>query len=419
LAFDPEEKRPIHGGWDIYSNPRWVEKLPNGNLRFHEFLNHYPPIGSLLSSKGDRKQDRYAPAFEFKSSNNIILENIVIHHALGMGFLFERSENIQILNSGVHLREGSNRVISSTADATHFANCKGNILVENCRFENMLDDGTNVHGTYVVIDEVIDEKTLRTKLMHFEQLGFEFASPSDEIWFIKQPSPERSETAIVSKVKVINEQFFEISFDSEIPKGLKSGDILENKTWNPEFTMRGCTIRNHRARNIVLKTPLKTVIEKNHLSSMMSSIFFRGESHFWFESGGVNDVLIQNNTFEYCAYSGAEHSVLNITPRMGNSFDQSQIFDRNIRFENNTIHTFGNRIVIADRVDGLTILNNKIVKTNQKANLYPEAPIFELTNSQNVKIEGNIYEGDSLQMIKADKKSSNTLILKKNKGFSD
>lgn len=418
LAFDAKEKRPVHGAWDINSNPRWVEELPNGNLRFHEHLNHYPPIGSLLSSKGNREHDRYAPAFEFKSSSNILLENIIIHHALGMGFLFERSENIQILNSGVHLREGSNRVISSTADATHFANCRGSILIENCRFENMLDDGTNVRGTYAVIDEIIDNKTVRTKFMHFEQLGFEFVAPSDEVWFIKQPSPNRNEVAVVNKVKIINNKFIEISFDSEIPNGLKPGDVLENKTWNPEFTMRGCTIRNHRARNIVLKTPLKTIIENNFFSSMMSSVFFRGETHFWFESGGVNDVLIQNNTFEYCAYSGAEHAVLNITPRLGVSFDQSELYDRNIRFENNTIHTFGNRIVIADRVDGLIIRNNKIVKTNQGPNLYPDAPIIELINSQNVRVESNIYEGDSKKTLKADEKSSSSLIIDKNKGFN-
>ncbi|SIS78537.1 Right handed beta helix region [Belliella pelovolcani] len=419
LAFDPIEKRPMHGAWDINSNPRWVEELPNGNLRFHEHLNHYPPVGSLLSSKGDRENDRYAPAFEFKTSSSIILENITIHHALGMGFLFERSENIQILNSGVHLREGSNRVISSTADATHFANCKGSILIENCRFENMLDDGTNVRGTYVVIDKIIDNKTVLTKFMHFEQMGFEFAAPSDEVWFIKQPSPERSETAIVSQVRTINEQFTELSFTTNIPAGLQPGDILENKTWNPEFTMRGCTIRNHRARNIVLKTPLKTIIENNYFSSMMSSVFFRGETFFWFESGGVTDVLIQNNTFEYCAYSGAEHAVLNITPRLGKSFDQEQLYDRNIRFENNTIHTFGNRIVMADRVDGLIIQGNKIVKIDQGPNLYPDAPMIELTNSQNISIEGNSYEGESIKAVKPDEKSSKTLKIENNKGFNE
>ena len=112
-------------------------------------MKKYPPVGSVLSSKGDREHDRYAPAFEVKSSKNITFDGLVVHHALGMGYLFERTEDIKILNCGVYLRKGTERVISSTADATHFANCKGDILIENSRFENMLDDGTNVHGTYV------------------------------------------------------------------------------------------------------------------------------------------------------------------------------------------------------------------------------------------------------------------------------
>ena len=418
LAFDPIEKRPVHGAWDVHSHPRWVEKLANGNLRFHEFLKHYPPVGALLSSKGDREHDRYAPAFDFKTSSNIELNGIIIHHALGMGFLFERSEDIRLINSGVYLRDDTNRVISSTADATHFCNCRGAIVIENCRFENMLDDGTNVHGTYVEVDEVLDQHTLRTRLMHFEQRGFQFAAPGDAVWFIRQPSPQRGDTAVVRNVKYINDTFMDISFETPLPSGLQPGDILENKTWNPEFTMRGCTIRNHRARNVVLKTPLKTIIENNRFSSMMSTIFFRGETFFWFESGAVNDVLIQNNSFDYCAYSGSEHAVLNITPRLGKSFDPSIRYDRNIRFVNNTIRTFGNRIVKADRVDGLTVKDNTIVKTDGMPELYPDTPLIELTNCQNTVISGNRYEGDCETAIQADEQSNRTLSVGPNKGFN-
>jgi hypothetical protein len=417
LPFDAVEKRPVHGAWDVESDPERIEKRPDGILRIYEKLKYYPPVGSLLSSKGDREHDRYAPAFDFKSSSNIELNRIIIHHALGMGFLFERSENINILNSGIYLRKGTKRVISTTADATHFANCKGAILIENCTFENMLDDGTNVHGTYVEVDQVIDNQTVRIKLMHFEQMGFPFAEAADEVWFIKQPSPVRGETATVSKVVVVNERYADLSFETGLPVGLKAGDILENKTWNPEFTMRGCTIRNHRARNIVLKTPLKTVIEDNFFSSMMSSIFFRGETFFWYESGAVTDVIIQNNTFDYCAYSGMEHSVLNITPRLGKSFDDTSIYDRNIRFENNTIRTFDNKIVSADRVGGLIIKNNKITKIDQAPQLYPEAPLFEFKNCKDVLLEGNSYSGDYKKAIEADDMSSKTLIVKRNKGF--
>lgn len=417
LAFDAKEKRPVHGAWDVESSPSMVEKRPNGVLRIHETLRYYPPVGALLSSKGDREHDRYSPAFEFKSSANIELSGIVIHHALGMGFLFERSENIKIINSGIYLREGTNRVISTTADATHFANCKGAILIENCRFENMLDDGTNVHGTYVEVDQVIDSRTVRIKLMHFEQMGFPFAEAADEVWFIQQPSPARGETATVNKVTLVNERYADLSFESEVPAGLKAGDILENKTWNPEFTMRGCTIRNHRARNVVLKTPLKTIIEDNYFSSMMSSIFFRGETFFWYESGAVQDVLIQNNTFDYCAYSGSEHAVLNITPRLGKTFDDVTIYDRNIRFENNTIRTFDNKIVSADRVGGLVIKDNKITKIDQAPQLHPDAPLFEFKNCTDILLQGNTYIGEYKTAVAADETSSKTLVIKKNKGF--
>jgi hypothetical protein len=232
----------------------------------------------------------------------------------------------------------------------------------------------------VEVDKIINENTVWVELKHFEQLGFEFAAPGDEVWFIHNPSPQRTTTNEIASVKVINERFTELTFKNKLPEKLKQGDILENKTWNPVFTMRGCTIQNHRARNVILKTPLKTVIEDNHFSSMMSSILFRGETFFWYESGNVEDVLIQNNTFNYCAYSGSEHAVMYITPRLGKTFDQTELFDRNIRFINNTITTFDSRIVIADRVEGLVINGNKIIKTGNAKTLYPDAPLFELTN---------------------------------------
>ncbi len=409
LAFEKEQKRVVHGGFDRHSEPTKVESLGKGVLRIHEKSKRYPPVGSLTSSKGDRHNDRYAPAFQVKNSHNVVFDNVTIHHALGMGFLFERSENIKILNSGVYLREGAQRLISSTADATHFANCKGDILIENSRFENMLDDGTNVHGTYAVVDKIVDDKTLLVKFGHFEQMGFEFAGVGDEMWFVHQPSVKRASVATVEKVRMLNEKYTELSFTKALPTQIKPGDLLENKTWNPTFTMRGTTIRDHRARNIVLKTPLKTVIENNHFSSMMSSIFFRGESYFWFESGIVEDVTIRNNVFEDVAYAGAEHAVLYITPRLGKTFDQTEVFDKNIRFENNTIKTFGTRIVWADRVDGLLIQNNTIEQSIDKPVLHPNRPLFEFMHSNNLVLKNNSYQGDKVMAVKADAHSQKTL----------
>lgn len=417
LAFDAKEQRVVHGGFDAFSTPRWIEKREGGILRFHEKLKHYPPVGSILHSKGSKNENRYAPAFHVISSKNTRIENVVVHSALGMGFLFERSENAILSKCGIYLPEGSNRVVTTIADATHFCNCKGDILVEDCRFENMLDDGTNVHGTYVEVNKVMDSHTVRVGLKHSQQLGFEFAGKDDVLWFIHQPSVNKASEGIIASVKVVNDQFIDLTFVNDLPKKLKKGDLLENKTWNPTFTMRGCTIRDHRARNVVLKTPLKTVIENNNFSSMMSSILFRGETFYWFESGIVEDVTIRNNHFEYIAYSGSEHAVMYITPRLGKTFNQDELYDRNIRFIDNTIKTFDNRIVIADRVDGLLISGNKITKTNKAKSLYPNAPLFELMNCKDVTITKNEYFGDHKNIIEADERSQKTLELNKNKGF--
>ncbi len=417
LAFDKDEKRVATGVRDFSSSPRWVEERENGILRIHEPMKQFPPIGTIVNSKGDRNLQRYAPAFEVKESQNITLDGVTVHHALGMAYLFELSSDIQILNSNVVLPEGSDRVVSTTADATHFANCKGDILIEGCTFENMLDDGTNVHGTYVEVSDILSDNKVRIKLVHFEQSGFKFADRGDEVWFIKSPSPDRAEVATVTKLEVVNEIYSDLTFDTKLPSDLKVGDILENKTWNPTFTMRGCTIQNHRARNVVLKTPLKTVIEDNFFSSQMSAILFRGETYFWYESGAVEDVLIRNNHFEFCAYSGVDHAALYITPRLGASFDQTAAYDRNIRFEDNTIETFVSRIVWADRVEGLSIKGNKILHNNSMTPLFPNSPLFDFDNCRDVEIVGNTYEGSQANWIEADELSRESLKVKNNQGF--
>ncbi|MGI2258688.1 alpha-1,3-galactosidase-related protein [Shewanella sp. GXUN23E] len=416
LYFDPVNKRVVHGAWDFSSFPSRVEKLPGGKIRLYEELKQYPQVGFWWTSKGDRDNDRYAPAFQVRNSNNILLDGVKVHHALGMAFLFERSRDISILNSAVVLKdeEHGNRVISSTADASHFANCGGDILIENSRFENMLDDGVNVHGTYVKVDAILDDHSVRAELMHFEQLGFEFAGEGDEVWFIHKPDVSRQQVDKVVGVKPVNEQYVELTFSQPLPESLKVGDLLENKTWNPTFTLRNSQIGDHRARSIVLKTPKKIVIENNRFYSMMSCVFLRGESHYWYESGAVTDVTIRNNRFEHCAYSGGEHAVLTITPRLGKGFDARQLFDSNIQFVDNDVITFDNRVVWADRVNNIKVAGNHIrhVTDASRPPLYPDAPVFEFSNSQNIQLYGNDYVGEAKELIRADDASKASLSTK-------
>lgn len=417
LSFDAEHRRVFHGAWDFHLAPDRVEQQPDGRLLVHAKPRRFPIEGSMLVAKGGIAENRYAPAVWGINSRNIQVRDVTVHHAVGMGFLFERCDTITLSDCGIYVRPGSDRMVSAMADATHFCNCRGEILVENSRFQHMLDDGTNVHGTYVEVDEVLNAREVRVELKHFQQHGFQFAGTGDEVWIIQAPEPGRGPVKTVADYRPLNEQYAIVTFAEELGESLQPGDVLENKTWNPSFTMRGCTITDHRARNIVLKTPGPILIEENHFSSMMSSVFLRGETFHWFESGNVEDVLIRNNRFEYCAYSGAEHAVLMVSPRLGKAFDSSRPYDRNIRFHNNDIHTFGTRIVWAFQVEGLEVTDNTIVQTPGPRILHPDAPTMEFIHCTNVRMEGNSYTGNRPAVIAPDASSEASLTLSNNPGF--
>ncbi|MGC3978967.1 MAG: hypothetical protein QM751_12520 [Paludibacteraceae bacterium] len=70
-----------------------------------------------------------------------------------MGVIAEKTGNISLNKVNICRRPGSNRILSVTADATHFCNCKGKVTIENCLFENMLDDACNMHGTYTKVEQ--------------------------------------------------------------------------------------------------------------------------------------------------------------------------------------------------------------------------------------------------------------------------
>lgn len=416
LAFTADTKTPVDGAQDFRSHETKVEKRPGGIVRIYEKLKYYPPVGSILNSKGDKAQDRYGAAFRAVRCNNLLYKDVVVHHALGMGYLYEFCDGITLDHCGIYVEDDSPEVVSTTADATHFANCKGHILIDKCRFENMLDDGTNVHGTYVSIVKRMNKNKVRVALMHDEQLGGAFAMEGDTLWLIHQPDPNRMEQlAVVKKINVINEQYMDVTLEEDLPEEIMAGDVLENKTWNPTFTMSNCVIRDHRARNVIIKTPLKIVIENNDFSSMMSGIQLRGETFYWFESGAVTDVLIQNNRFRHAASGAKMHAILYVTPRLGKHFDKHALYDRNIRFINNVIENYQPRVIWAFNVDGLVVENNKITETYETKPTQGDVPMFDLIDCANVSIQKNVYTGKHKNILQADEASKKTLIFKKNK----
>lgn len=424
MVFDPITKAVAYNAQSYLLNGTtsrctFDQKLGDNKFRIKAKFSKRPaPQGMVYIFKGPNRSNRFAPAIHLKNSSNLQLDKINIYHAGGMGVIAEKSENIHLNTVHVKLREDSDRMISTTADATHFCNCKGKLVIENCLFENMLDDATNIHGTYIKINEIVDKYTVRAGVNHAQQFDYDFATTGDEVQFITNETLLPIATSKIKSSKKINDHFFELSFENELPSTLKTGDGIDNITWYPITTFCNNVIRNNRARSILISTRNKTVIENNSFSSMMSSILFEGDLNHWYESGAVEDVIIRNNKFYDCVYGGGKGSVIWINPRM-KQIKKDHPYEKNIVIENNEFRTFDNSILSALSVDGLIFRNNKIIESETYPKLWPDLPTIAVRNGLNTVIQGNTFEGKKKASIEIDEDSQRSLSLdKKQKGFA-
>jgi hypothetical protein len=422
IVYNKALKRPYYytakyeHNWHDY--PLKAKELSPGVVQFSNFSGaEIPPVGSVWVDKGPHGQNRRYPGFSIQDSKNVVLEHINVYASGAMALIAEKSEDITLNNFNVKLPEGSSRMIGASADATHFVNCKGLITLESCEFENMLDDATNVHGTYMVINEILSDKKIRCSFMHYQQNGFDFGSKGDEVRFVSRTDLLPIQNNVISEVHKISEETYEVTLMNELAPEVSVFSAVENTTYMAALKMVNCTVKQNRARSILISTPKKVEVLDNYFSSMMAGIRICGDANYWFESGPVEDVIIRGNTFEDLAIGGHNpQAILQIDPIIGKKYRNNGYFHRNILFEENTIKAFDPLIIYALSVDGLTIRNNTIIKTNAYHEIFSELSQFDIQNCKSVIIEDNVYEGKDLAQISI--KDCDDVRVGHQKGFS-
>ena len=365
-----------------------VESLGHNRFRLFNATSKDPEVGMVLVAKGMLRPNRISPAIRVFQTFGLTMRDVTVHHAGGMGLIGERAGDITLERFSVRLRAGTKRVVSTTADATHFVGCKGLIKFEDCYFENMLDDATNVHGTYTRVAEQRGPRTVLAKLMHFQQFGFVFAEAGDRIRFSTQAQLEPFAEATATAVHWVNDQFMEITFDRDIGELLREPVVLDNLSWQADVQMRNTTVSRNRARSLLLSTAGEILIENNTFDrSSMMNILLEGDANVWHESNGVRNVRIVGNHF-IDANPTAE--MIRISPLFK---DKSVVLDkpyhRNIVIEGNTFETLSPYLIEAAHSAELVFRNNKILPAKDfgAVNGGPEA--FSLTNCQDFRIEDN------------------------------
>jgi len=340
-------------------------------------------------------------------SSNLSLHNINVYHAGAMGLICERTDNVELKDFNVRLREGSGRMVSTTADATHFVGCRGKIRFKDCLFENMLDDATNVHGIYVRVLKTTRSDTLMARIIHFQQHGHPFAEAGDLIGFSSQETLTPYAQARVKAVNVISGELMEITFQEDIENLLKGKTVLENLSWQADLEMSDCTVRNNRARSILVTTAGKVVIKNNLFDkSSMQNILLEGDAYFWHESGSVRDVLIVANRF---VDLNPDSPSIIISPKIPGVEVLPSSYHKNIRIEDNVFEIHGSSIVKAEHAQNLIFKNNTIKKTDGYLKSNKTNPALLFNDCQDVIIEGNECLDGYKGIIQNDKEQKELL----------
>lgn len=343
IFWNPKTMAPLYDTKQ-YNMPEkgiYAEELKKGLIRISTKMDKLPPLGSVMVTKGEYLQNRTSPAFRVFKSKDLEFKNVNVYHAGAMGLIAERSEDITLDSFNVVLRKGSGRMITTTADATHFCNVKGTVTIKNCTFENMLDDATNIHGTYVRVNKIIDDYTLAVETYHPHQNGYLFGEAGDMVQIIDQKKLQpTTEPLILKKVERVNEKISYITFNKKITNKVEVYDGVENISWHASAILENNIVRNNRARSFLISTPRKVVVRNNHLSSQMASFRLTGDLGLWNESGPNDGLLIENNLIENAVYGGnGPQAIFLIDPQYVDD-DFEGIYSRNIIIRNNTIKTF-------------------------------------------------------------------------------
>ncbi len=284
-------------------------------------------------------------------SSNIKMENVSIYQSAAMPFLAQFSENITLDGCKVIPAPGSGRMISTNSDAAHFVHCTGTVRVENCLFESMMDDVVNVHGMYTVVRSVHDN-LVRLDLIHYQQKGINMFRPGDTV--IAHELGNFTETARETVLDSWLENDDTLVIRVASAAGFSAGNVCENEDRMPEVILRGNRGGKNRPRGFVVSSAKKMLIENNVLYNYQNCIDIPGDAKYWFETGGVRDVVIRNNIFiHHNAFQAV--SAIKIKP----DFDcPVSDYHRNILIENNSF--FGNnpRLLDAACTDGLIFRGN-------------------------------------------------------------
>ncbi len=278
--------------------------LGGGKIR----LDHPKGNPGLVKGRsyGFRKILHDSMSFHTTRSKDVAFRDCRVEAMTNMSFVCQFTENLAFQRVDVLPPENTGRVCPASMDVFHLSNCRGKVLVEDCKVSGAGDDGMNCHGTHLGIVGAPAANQLRLRFMQGQTFGFQPYVAGDEIAVIdhktlreKAGNPRRKVVDCKPASGDPSRKEWLVTLDGPAP-AFAPGDVVDNVSWYPDLTVRNCLFELASCRGILVTSRGKTLIEGNTINSTMPGILIEDDANFWWESGPVRGMVIRDNTFLNC-----------------------------------------------------------------------------------------------------------------------
>ena len=327
-------------------------------------------VGNIMYFGPDHRR---VPGIFLNGCLDVTIADVTIHHSGGMAAIAQKCKSVAFSNYRVLAKAGTGRIVSATADATHFVNCTGKIRLDRCRMESQMDDATNIHGNYATIDRIAGPRCIELRFMHSQHAGFPLLAAGDSAAFSDGRILRPLGGASVRAVNVINRDLLSVHLSDDLPPQIVPGTLVHNAGQTaPEVEITDCVFTGNRARGILLGSAGKTRVAANIFHNPGAAILLEGDGKTWFEQAAVRDLTITGNRFENCNFGVWGNAVIEISsPHFGED-GSGERCHRNIRISDNTFVSFdATPLLVANGAEGLSFSNNK----HETSNAYPSSRV--------------------------------------------
>ncbi len=391
IAFDGTQRYIVPQTSDLWIDMASCSDAGNGEVLAPNWKDGRLKPGTRVAL---RSYHRPAPAVVVNESEGVDFSKVTVYYAEGMGIVAQRSADIHLNAFNVVPDREKGRYFSTQADATHFVQCRGEILVENSIYDGMMDDAINVHGVYLRVRERKDDHTLLLRFEHSQAYGYNWGNAGDTVAFVRSATmDELPQRNVIYSIRRCSPTDFEVQFQEALPAAVDTleGYGVENLTWTPSVTFRHCIVRNNRARGALFSSPRRTVCENNlfdHTSG--TAILLCGDCNGWYESGAVRNLVIRRNRFVNALTNLFQftNAVISIYPEIPRLDAATTCFHGGtpdaIRIEDNLFETFDTPLIYAKSTDGMIIRGNKVKRNHDFESFHPNQQQLLLEHCRNV-----------------------------------